>query len=199
MRATPARCIDSPSATTESEIRLHDTPGGTCIGEGRGLNVKILYNKTTLCNSCPVGLGDKFNARTEPKAAAAAEVAHQREVAAASAQANLVHELLDYMRLSEATDDVPGVMLKAGEVAYLVVQGAAFVEPKRAPGQWKGQSQGTSIHVAKGVRYRVGGSNGTFQQGEERPTPTDTGTFLITNQRFMFVGSKRTTERATPS
>jgi hypothetical protein len=143
-----------------------------------------------------VGLGDKSRARTEPKAAASAEVAHQREVAAASAQANLVDEQLDYMGLSEATGDVPGVMLKAGEVAYAVVEGAAFVEPKRAPGQWKGRSQGTSIRVAKGVRYRVGGSNGTFQQGEERPTPTDTGTFLITNQRFIFVGSKRTTEWA---
>jgi hypothetical protein len=132
-----------------------------------------------------MGFGDKFKARRAQKAAAAA-----------LAQANLVHEQLDYMALSEATDDVPGVMLKAGEVAYAVVEGAAFVEPKRAPGQWKGRSQGTSIRVAKGVRYRVGGSKGTFQQGEERWTPTDTGTFLITNQRFIFVGSKRTTEWA---
>lgn len=96
--------------------------------------------------------------------------------------------------LSDYVLSVPGVVLKEGEVAYLIVNEVAFVEPKRLPGQWTGGSQGVSFRVAKGVRYRVGGSRGTFEQGKEVLQPTDKGTFVVTNHRCLFVGSKRTTE-----
>lgn len=44
------------------------------------------------------------------------------------------------------------------------------------------------------MRYRVGATRGHFVQGEERPTPIDTGVVVITNQRAVFMGSKQTRE-----
>jgi hypothetical protein len=87
-----------------------------------------------------------------------------------------------------------GIIGKPGELAYLVLQGAALIEPRRLPGHWSGRSQGFSIPVYKGIRYRVGSTKGTFQQGAEVPTPIDQGTVLISNLRAVFAGSKATRE-----
>jgi hypothetical protein len=48
--------------------------------------------------------------------------------------------------------------------------------------------------VAKGVRYRVGGTRGSYVPGEEQPTAVDTGTVSITNQRVVFQGPKQARE-----
>jgi hypothetical protein len=47
-----------------------------------------------------------------------------------------------------------------------------------------------------GIRYRVGETHGTYVQGDEHPTPIDTGTFSITTTRAVFVGPKQTREWA---
>jgi hypothetical protein len=86
------------------------------------------------------------------------------------------------------------LILKKGEQAFLVAPGCALIEPRRLPGQWVGRSQGVSLHIAKGVNYRVGGSRGTYQQGAEVPTPIDTGVATLTNQRAVFQGSKQARE-----
>jgi hypothetical protein len=105
-------------------------------------------------------------------------------------------EAADAARLANATTNVPGVMLKKDEVVYGTIDGAALIEPRRAPGQWSGGSRGVSFRVAKGVTYRVGASKGTYVLGEERPTPTDIGRFVVTNQRALFIGHKKSTEWA---
>jgi hypothetical protein len=89
-----------------------------------------------------------------------------------------------------------GFILKKGEAATCIFRGVGLIEPRRAPGQWSGESHGVSIHVAKGLNYRVGQSRGTYTQGVERPTVIDDGNFLVTNQRFIFAGGKRTVEWA---
>ena len=99
-------------------------------------------------------------------------------------------------KLDNYEESVPGVVLKKGEHAHLVVQGVGFIEPKRLPSTWQGGSRGVSIHIAKGLNYRVGNTRGKVQPGAEVLQPTDQGTFVATNQRFLFVGSKRTTEWA---
>ena len=83
------------------------------------------------------------------------------------------------------TEDV-ALNLKTGEVAFLQGDGAMLIEPRRLPGTWEGRSQGVSFRVAKGVRYRVGANKGHFVQGEEVPTPIDTGVVTITNLRVVF-------------
>jgi hypothetical protein len=85
-------------------------------------------------------------------------------------------------------------MLKKGEVAYGAIDGAAFVEPKRPPGHWAGRSSGYSIRIAKGVNYRVGSNRGRYVQGEEKPTITDRGMFVVTSQRCLFNGDKKSTQ-----
>jgi hypothetical protein len=93
------------------------------------------------------------------------------------------------------SSDLP-VALRATERAYLTVTGVALVEPRRGPGSWKGANQGVSVKVpgTKSMRYRVGQTRGTYEQGEERPTPIDTGTFTLTTTRAVFVGEKQTRE-----
>lgn len=111
-------------------------------------------------------------------------------------EVNRAYAAWNASRLLEADTHVQGVPLKKDEVAYLILDGVGLVEPRRDPGKWVGASQGVSFKVAKGVRYRVGQSRGTFQQGEERPQVIDSGRGIVTNQRMLFVGPKRTTEWA---
>ncbi len=132
----------------------------------------------------------------EKQKAERAATDHAAAVAQAAAVAHEAHAAWQASKLEQTVPSVSGVMLKKDEVAYGTIIGAGLVEPRRAPGQWSGASHGMSFHVAKGVNYRVGQSRGTYTQGEERPTVIDSGLFVITNQRCLFVGSKRSTEWA---
>lgn len=106
--------------------------------------------------------------------------------------ANFVEEARSF----DGLDSVPEatVVLKKGERVFLVAAGAHLIEPRRAPGHYVGGYQGVSFKVVKGVRYHVGGSRGTYVQGEERPTPIDEGMLTITNQRVVFQGMKQARE-----
>jgi hypothetical protein len=44
------------------------------------------------------------------------------------------------------------------------------------------------------MRCRVGGTRGTYAQGDESPTIIDNGTLTITDQRVVFIGAKQTRE-----
>jgi len=88
------------------------------------------------------------------------------------------------------------LQLHEGERVFFVLQGAALIEPRRERGHYQGGYSGFSFRVAKGVRYHVGGTRGTYVQGAEVPTPIDTGTVTITNQRVVFQGSKQAREWA---
>ncbi|HEY0520911.1 MAG TPA: hypothetical protein VGC84_15575 [Ilumatobacteraceae bacterium] len=120
----------------------------------------------------------------------------QERISSLAIEANRAYEAYDAARLQQPDTHVAGVQLKKGEVAYLTMEGIGLVEPRRDPGHWVGASHGVSFKIAKGMRYHVGQTRGTFQQGEERPQVIDTGLGVITNQRMVFVGSKRTTEWA---
>ena len=94
--------------------------------------------------------------------------------------------------------DVP-LVLKKGERSVYLFTGSGLFEPRRGPGHYAGASSGFSIPIGStGVRYRIGQSRGTFVQGDESPTIIDTGTVVITDQRVVFMGGKRTVEWAFP-
>jgi hypothetical protein len=86
------------------------------------------------------------------------------------------------------------VQLTKDERVLRVLQGCALVEPRRAPGHYSGGYQGFSFKIAKGVRYHVGGSRGTFVPGDEEPTVIDQGVVTITTRRVIFQGSKQARE-----
>ncbi len=119
-----------------------------------------------------------------------------RREAELATHATQAHDAWERAKLDHGETRVPGVALKKGEEAYLVLNGVGLVEPRRAPSTWVGGSQGVSFRVTKGVRYRVGATRGHLVAGEERPVVIDTGVGVVTNQRMMFVGSKRSTEWA---
>ncbi|HJT37909.1 MAG TPA: zinc ribbon domain-containing protein [Actinomycetota bacterium] len=93
-------------------------------------------------------------------------------------------------------EDEPSISLnlKKDERVFEILQGAVLIEPKRSPGHWQGGYSGVSFRVYKGVRVHTGGTRGTYVQGEEAPTPIDTGTATITDQRIVFEGSKQVRE-----
>ncbi len=89
------------------------------------------------------------------------------------------------------------LVLKKDERAVYLFAGSGLFEPRRGPGHYAGASSGFSIPIGStGVHYRIGQSRGTFVQGEENPTVIDTGTVVITDQRVVFMGAKRTVEWA---
>lgn len=88
-----------------------------------------------------------------------------------------------------------GLALKKGEIGLWTGTGA-LIEPRRAPGQYVGRSSAVSFPVAKGVRYRVGASRGTYVPGAEVQTPVDRGTVHVTTRRIVFAGCRATREWA---
>jgi hypothetical protein len=138
----------------------------------------------------------RFKDARETANAEKARAETERQLGALSAEANRAFEAFDIAQLSTEVTRVPGVSLKKGEVAYFIMDGVGLVEPRRGPTQWVGGSQGVSFKIAKGIRYRVGQTRGHVVQGEERPTVIDTGVGVVTNQRMVFVGGKRSTEWA---
>ena len=142
-----------------------------------------------------MGLLDK---RRERKAQEEAE----RQEAAATALAEQRHEALDLLRwMVEDSQhqpgvDAPGFEERKGERTFAILDGVALIEPRRQAGTFQGRSSGYSFRIVKGVNYRIGASKGTFVPGADVPTPIDTGTAFVTNQRVVFRGDKATREWA---
>jgi hypothetical protein len=111
-------------------------------------------------------------------------------------EANRAYEAWRLSKLEDDEGKVPGMQFKKGEIAYLVTHGIGLVEPRRGPSTWVGGSQGVSFKISKHMRYRVGATKGHLVQGDEEPTVIDQGLGVVTNQRMVFVGSKRTMEWA---
>ena len=68
----------------------------------------------------------------------------------------------------------------------------SLVEFKAARGQFEGRSQGVSLHIAKGVNYRVGAMKGHYVPGPESWTVVDTGKVTVDSDGVTFVGGRLT-------
>ena len=84
---------------------------------------------------------------------------------------------------------------KAGEL-ILWTGTAIFHEAGRTQTRYTGRSQGISIPIVAGIRYRVGASAGQIIPGEEMQMEKEQGMVKLTNQRLIFVGSNNTMEWA---
>lgn len=76
---------------------------------------------------------------------------------------------------------------KAGECVLWHGQ-ATFHEAGKTPGHYVGGSQGVSIPIVGGIRYRVGAMRGTFIPGDEVQVEKDSGEVYITTERLIFNG-----------
>lgn len=82
---------------------------------------------------------------------------------------------------------------KAGEFVIWAGIGQ-YHEAGRTAGQYVGSSQGFSIPVVAGIRYRVGAQRGTFIPGNEVQVYKDTGQVYLTTDRLVFNGLTNTAE-----
>lgn len=143
------------------------------------------------------------------RASAARRAAHQAQARAVRVERQRgvlegqlagARERLDAVRTFHglASRDVDtDVVIKKGETVYCVATGVILVEPRRAPSQVKGRSQGVSVPIpGTSIRYRVGSFGGQVTPGEDQPTPVDTGSFVVTSTRAVFTGEKASREWA---
>jgi hypothetical protein len=93
-------------------------------------------------------------------------------------------------RLAEIPN--PHVIRKRGEVVHLEVQAQLLKEV--ALREFRGGSQGVSIPIAKGVRYRVGAFRGRMVTVGSEMTVQDTGVLSVTSQRVAYLGSAKGSE-----
>ncbi len=84
---------------------------------------------------------------------------------------------------------------KAGEIVLWTAQGQ-FHEAGRAAGSFQGSSQGFSIPVVAGIRYRVGATRGTYVSGDPIQKYAEVGDVLLTTHRVLFNGMFNTKEWA---
>jgi hypothetical protein len=91
-------------------------------------------------------------------------------------------------------DSVPNnTVQKKGEIILWQGQGQ-FHETGRTPGRYQGTSQGFSIPLVGGIRYRVGAQRGTYVPGEEIQAYKEVGQVLLTTERVLFNGQMNTKE-----
>ena len=130
--------------------------------------------------------------------------------AAKCAQANYELELYEWERenqvLAQAltifTDASSGsepedhsLVQKKGELVLWSGHGIYQVAG-RTPSTFSGGSQGVSIPIVAGIRYKVGSFKGRMTPGVEMQMDKDQGMVKLTNQRLIFAGPIATTEWA---
>ena len=128
--------------------------------------------------------------------------------AAKRAQANYELELYEWERenqvLAQAlaifTDASSGsepedhsLVQKKGELVLWSGHGIYQVAG-RTPSTFSGGSQGVSIPIVAGIRYKVGSFKGRMTPGVEMQMDKDQGMVKLTNQRLIFAGPIATTE-----
>ena len=91
--------------------------------------------------------------------------------------------------------DDQSLVQKKGELVLWTGQGVYHVAG-RTPSTYSGGSQGFSIPLVAGIRYRVGSFKGTMTPGVEMQMDKDQGMVKLTNQRLIFAGPIATTEWA---
>src|SRR5262249_32015414 len=122
------------------------------------------------------------------------QAAWEKEIGAARDALDTAQGFTGFSR-DESPEAVP-IVLKPDERVFLIIDGAGLIEERRGQGHYQGGSQGVSLHIAKGVTYRVGAQRGTFVPGEEHPTVVDHGVAVVTDERVVFEGSGQTREWA---
>ena len=91
-------------------------------------------------------------------------------------------------------NDDYGFMLKKDEFPVAYLANSAYIENVREPTKYSGGYGGVSFPIFGRVRLNAGKTGGKITQGKESIDATDRGNALVTNQRVMFAGTKRTRE-----
>lgn len=127
---------------------------------------------------------------------------HNRELAVWTAEEVQLDAMLTVVRDSIAgraadhfvdTNDY-GFMIGNGEFPIAHLESVAYLEIVREPTRYSGGYGGVSFPIFGRVRLNTGRTGGKVIPGAESINVTDTGNALVTNERVMFTGAKRTHE-----
>jgi hypothetical protein len=89
-------------------------------------------------------------------------------------------------------DDRAPLMTKPGETAYATFAVALMKEV--VDRELRGGSRGVSVHIAKGVTYRVGQVRAHSVVVGTHLVAQDSGQLVVTDRRAVFMGTKKTLE-----
>ena len=90
--------------------------------------------------------------------------------------------------------DSSGFIAKRGEHVVALVSEVGLVEAQRGPTQFSGGAVGFSFRVTDRIAVGPSRFRGTSTRGAEHPTLIDSGRFVVTDQRAVFLGGKQTRE-----
>jgi len=95
---------------------------------------------------------------------------------------------------NQGKDAVENSLVNKSEEFVLWHGQGSFHEAGKTPGHYEGSSQGLSIPIVAGIRYRVGAMRGTYVPGEEVQINKDLGDVYITTERLIFTGMTNSKE-----
>jgi hypothetical protein len=129
------------------------------------------------------------------RAAKRAQAVYQTELFEWERENQVLTQALEIFTAASAGSqpDDQSLVQKKGELVLWTGQGIYHVAG-RTPSTYSGGSQGFSIPLVAGIRYRVGSFKGTMTPGVEMQMDKDQGMVKLTNQRLIFAGPIATTE-----
>ncbi len=123
---------------------------------------------------------------------------YQSELSQWKSQHDDLLELLEIVKTKKSSIEVPGIVLKAGEMVIGFIDHASLVEQVRTGPHYVGGNSGVSIPIGsldgRSIRWHVGASKGHVVQAPPHAEATDKGQLIITSQRILFVGTRKTVE-----
>jgi hypothetical protein len=87
-----------------------------------------------------------------------------------------------------------GIVAKRGEHIVGVVSEVGLVESRKGPTQFSGGALGFSFRLTDRLAVRPSRFRGSATPGEEAPALIDSGRFVISDKRAVFIGGKQTRE-----
>ena len=131
------------------------------------------------------------------RAAKRAQAVYQTELFEWERENQVLNQALEIFTAASAGSqpDDQSLVQKKGELVLWTGQGIYHVAG-RTPSTYSGGSQGFSIPIVAGIRYRVGSFKGSMTPGVEMQMDKDQGMVKLTNQRLIFAGPIATTEWA---
>jgi hypothetical protein len=131
------------------------------------------------------------------RAAKRAQAVYQTELFEWERENQVLTQALEIFTAASAGSqpDDQSLVQKKGELVLWTGQGIYHVAG-RTPSTYSGGSQGFSIPLVAGIRYRVGSFKGSMIPGVEMQMDKDQGMVKLTNQRLIFAGPIATTEWA---
>ena len=131
------------------------------------------------------------------RAAKRAQAVYQTELFEWERENQVLNQALEIFTAASAGSqpDDQSLVQKKGELVLWTGQGIYHVAG-RTPSTYSGGSQGFSIPLVAGIRYRVGSFKGSMTPGVEMQMDKDQGMVKLTNQRLIFAGPIATTEWA---